>query len=146
MTMPAQNAQPEPEVDPNELGQEATATGASMNNARLGGQEGVGTLQVVRGRDSEVMEIRGTWRSKDDRAEDEGALAQLCEAFASGESVPYQGPLVDPDSDRDRVKVDVELTSTERYEFDTGEKEASEKADRRIFNFRPVDGKKALNL
>lgn len=143
MTTPAKNPPTDAGIDPDRLGEEASATGAEMGTARLGGQEGFGTMQVVRGNAREVVEIRGTWRSKDDGAADDGALAQLCDAVASGETVRYRGPLVDPESDRDQIDVDVEFTSTERYSFGT-EGDDDDTSERRIFNFRPVEGKAAL--
>lgn len=147
MTTQPQNATPANEIDTDRLGNEAVATGASMGTARLGGLEGVGTLQVVRGNELEVVEIRGTWRSTDDDASDDGVLARLCEAAASGGTVQYQGPLVDPDGDRDRATVDVEFTSTNRYGFMPADdsKGETEGPSRRIFNFRPVGGEASLH-
>lgn len=143
MTTQAQTPTQAENLEPERLGEEALATGAQMDKARLGGQEGVGTLQVVRGRNHEILEIKGTWRSSDDNAQDDGALAQLCDAVATGEAVRYQGPLVDPDRDRDKVTVDVEFTSTNRYRFmsDDDEKGGPE---RRIFNFTTVGHEAAL--
>ena len=143
MTMQAQTPTQEDSIDTQRLGEEAAATGARMDKARLGGQEGVGTLQVVRGRNQEILEIRGTWRSNDDSAQDDGALAQLCEAAAEGTSVQYQGPLVDPESDRDKANVEVTVTSTRRYAFMSDDDERGG-PERRIFNFTPVDGEAAL--
>lgn len=149
MTTPPKKPPTETGIDTDVLGEEALATGAEMGKARLGGQEGFGTIQVVRGNDQEVVDIRGTWRSKDDGAADDGALARLCAAAESGETVRYHGPLVDPNSDRDRIDVDVEFTSTERYSFaDEGDGQGKDEEDgteRRIFNFRPVGGKTALS-
>ena len=139
---PSQNNQVDTEV----LVKEATSTGAAVGNARLGGIEGIGTLQVVRGRDFEVMEIRGTWRAKDDEARDDGVLARLYEAATSGGTAQYQGPLVDPDGDRDRATVDVEFTSTNRYTYlpEDDRSGDGEGPSRRIFNFRPAGGEIAL--
>ena len=144
MTMQAQTPTQDDSIDTQRLGEEAAATGAQMGKARLGGQEGVGTLQVVRGRNQEILEIKGTWRSTDDSAQDDGALAQLCEAFAEGRSVRYQGPLVDPERDRDKATVEVEVTSTNRYRF-MGEDDEKGGPERRIFNFTPVEGEAALH-
>ena len=143
MTMQAQTPTQDESIDTQRLGEEAAATGAQMGKARLGGQEGVGTLQVVRGRNQEILEIKGTWRSSDDSVQDDGALAQLCEAFEEGRSVRYQGPLVDPERDRDKATVDVEVTSTSRYRF-MGEDDEKGGPERRIFNFTPVDGEAGL--
>lgn len=123
-----------------ELGEEAIAKGARMGEARLGGERGYGTLQIVRGRDGSVIEAKGTWRSAKDDARDDGVLARLCDAADSGDTVQYQGPIVDPDSDRDRVKVDVAFTSTARYVYDATVNDGEEAPERRIFNFRPVEG------
>lgn len=148
MTTPAKTAPTNAGIDTERLGQEASATGAEMGTAHLGGQEGFGTMQVVRGNNREVVEILGTWRAKNDGAADDGSLAQLHDAAASGDTVRYRGPLVDPESDRDRIDVDVEFTSTERYAFaaegDGEGDDAADKTERRIFNFRPVDGESAL--
>lgn len=143
MTMQAQTPTQDDSIDTQRLGEEAASTGAQMDKARLGGQEGIGTLQVVRGRNQEILEIKGTWRSQDDNAQDDGALAQLCEAVEQGEPVPYQGPLVDPERDRDKVSVDVEFTSTKRYAF-MGKSDDKGGPERRIFNFTPVEGDAAL--
>ena len=143
MTMQAQTPAQDNDIDTQRLGEEAASTGARMGKARLGGQEGVGTLQVVRGRNQEILEIKGTWRSDDDGAQDDGALAQLCDAAQQGSSVRYQGPLVDPDGDREKASVDVEFTSTNRYTF-MGDDDEKGGPERRIFNFTPVDGEAAL--
>lgn len=132
-------------LDTDRLGQEAVSTGATMHNCRLGGQEGLGTLQVVRGQNLNVLEIRGTWRSNNDDASDEGELARLCEAAATGSAVRYQGPVDDPGGKKERADVDVEVTWTKRYRFDAVEgQEEREGPERRIFNFQPVDGERGL--
>lgn len=144
MTMDAQTPTPETGLDTSRLGDEATATGAPMEKARLGGVDGLGTIQVVRGRNDELLEIRGTWRPSDDSAQDDGVLSQLCSAAESGDAVQYQGPVVDPERGISRATVDVTFTSTSRYTFndEDGVREAG--PSRRIFNFTPVEGASAL--
>lgn len=132
-------------IDTSQLGEQATAVGAELGSARLGGQDGVGTLQVVRGNNREVVEISGTWRAKDP-ASDSGALSSLYEAFEAGDTVQYDGPLADPESDRDRVSVEVEFTSSNRYDYDAEEEDEADESRRRVFNFQPVGGKKALDV
>lgn len=132
-------------IDTTQLGGEELATGAEMGNARLGGQEGLGTLQVVRGNNREVVEISGTWRSKDHGDADDGALKRLYDAFEAGETVEYEGPLDDPESSEKRVKLKVEFSSSNRYDYDTEEDHEAQETERRVFNFRPVEGEKALD-
>ena len=107
---------------------------AKMEPSTLGGVQGIGTLQVVRGqRRGDILEVLGTWRLKDDQENDVSALEA---ALESGETVIYKGKLDDPDEpERDDIEVEVKVLSIETYTYE-GEDEDDAGPERTLYNYR----------
>ena len=113
-------------------GSDETPT-AKMDTSTLGGVQGIGTLQVVRGqRRGDVLEILGTWRLEDDSDQDVSALQG---ALESGNTVLYKGRLDDPEEpERDEIEVEVNILSIETYTYEGEEDEAG--PERTLYNYR----------
>ncbi len=111
---------------------------AKMESSTLGGVPGIGTLQVVRGqRRGNVLEVLGTWRLKDDDAEQD--VKTLERALESGETVTYKGKLDDPDEpERDEIEVEVKILSIETYIYEGEEEDTEAEAgpERTLYNYR----------
>lgn len=127
-------------VKTQKLGEEASSKGARMAAASLAGHPGIGTLQVVRGRDSEVLEVRGTWRAEHD---DAAALERLRAAERAGEPVVYEGIVDDPENAERRAEVAVRLSSSGHYAYtdraDGDSVDPEDAPEHTVFNFVPLD-------
>lgn len=107
---------------------------ASTGKAKLGGIQGQGTLQVVRGQNKEVLEILGTWLLSDDQADLD--TSSLERAFEAGESVSYHGKLDDPEyPDRNEVEAKVKIASIQSYEFNQQKYEGENATEKVLYNF-----------
>ena len=84
-----------------------------LQPATLAGVTGVGTIQVVRTVDGDVLELIGTWRLVDD---DDTAVEQLRSAFEQQQSVTYEGYFSDPlHPDAAPVTIEVKILSVRPY-------------------------------
>lgn len=110
---------------------------AKMEPSTLGSVPGIGTLQVVRGqRRGDVLEVLGTWRLKDDNAEQD--VKTLERALESGETITYKGKLDDPDEpERDEIEVEVKILSIESYTYESEEDtDDNVGPERTLYNYR----------
>lgn len=115
--------------------QEGQHTVGKMTEATLGGVEGVGIIDVVRGNHDEVVEVVGTWRLTDTADSDVSALQR---AHESGEEVVYKGRLDDrKHAEQDHVEVRVRIVGVETYHYDEAEFEGDER-DRTLYKLELV--------
>lgn len=123
-------------LDTKDLGEEAVSQGAETGTSYLDGIKGRGTLQVVRGRNREVMELLGTWRPIDEDTD----VSPLEKAAEEEKRVRFQGTLADPEApDRNEVTTDVRISSHESYAFDAHLPEDEDGSTLRVFNFHPIE-------
>ena len=122
------------------LGRSAPNQGASLREARLGGVDGVGTLQILRDGSGQYVSTEGTWRPRDEGAD----VGELANAAEHGGTVRFEGVLDDPRKpEAERVTLDVAIRSHGRYRYETNSDldgdpvVAGEQRD--VFNFEPVD-------
>jgi hypothetical protein len=122
------------------LGRSGPPQGATLREARLGGVDGVGTLQILRDGSGAYVSTEGTWRPSREDAD----LEKLANAAERGDTVRFEGVLDDPSKpEAEQVTVDVAIRSHGRYRYESDSDldgdpvEAGEKRD--VFNFEPVD-------
>ena len=122
------------------LGRSGASQGASLREARLGGVDGLGTLQILRDGSGAYVSTEGTWRPRDASAE----LDALTHAAERGGTVRFEGVLDDPRKPQaEPVTVDVAIRSHGRYRYESDSDldgdavAAGEQRD--VFNFEPVD-------
>lgn len=118
------------------LDEEAVTQGAEVGDSLLDGIRGSGTIQVVRGRHRDVVEVLGSWRPHDESAD----TSSLERAAENDEPVRFEGRLDDPaDPDRTRVVGSFVITSYGDYRYDATLPEGEEGPVLRLFNLRPAD-------
>ena len=131
---PRRDAGPD-DLDVERIAPDEATQGAEVGEARLAGVTGIGTLQVVRGREGDVLRIEGTWRPFDESTD----ASAIESAISGGSTVRYEGKLDDPSHpEQDRCDVEVVLTSRSEYTWD-----ARAESDGRtlpLYNFRPREG------
>lgn len=109
--------------------------GAQVGEARLEGIAGVGTLQVTRDREGNVLHVEGTWRP-DDEGTDPSAIDAALEA---GRPLRYEGTFDDPARpERNRCEAEVVVTSRSTYTWDARKEDDGRTLP--LYNFRPRDG------
>lgn len=114
-----------------------TTTPATLAPATLDGVSGVGVLEIVRGQTGAVESTAGSWHLKRGAGQN-----RTFGETDIGRSVPYRGPLSDPDRSALReVSLTVRITSVGTYERtpDLGEKDEGDPFPQTIVNFEPVD-------
>lgn len=123
------------------LEEEAVTQGAATGTSYLDGLAGHGTLQVVRGRKLEVMELTGTWRPTDESTD----VSALVRAADEGRVIRFEGVIDDPDApQREEVVADVEISSHATYRFGARLPDDEEGPMFHVFNFRPTSPAKVV--
>lgn len=124
------------------LSEDEVTPNAETGPAELGGVPGLGTLQIVRGHEGEVLDVIGTWHLVAGEAGRD--LHALEEAYEQGDPVVYEGKLDDPaDPERREVKLEVRISSVGRYPMDAQQskeqrdEESEPVPELRFFNFHP---------
>jgi hypothetical protein len=108
-----------------------------LKPATLAGVAGVGTIQVVRTVDGDILELIGTWRLVNDEDCSVELLKRACE---QQQSITYEGYVSDPlYPDAEAVKVDVQILSIRPY-LHHPEAEAGEKGITKTFYRLKLDG------
>ena len=124
-----------------QLAEEAVTQGAEMGHSYLDGIKGRGTLQVVRGRNLEVMEITGTWRPLDEDTD----VSSLIQAAQEGAPLLYRGMIDDPDApERDEVSTEVKISSHNSYRFGASLPNDKQGPLLHVFNFKPATPTKVV--
>lgn len=132
------NAQsPTNDLNTRQLSEQGIMQGAHMAEATLAGVPGRGTIQVIRGRRLDRIDVQGTWRPNDEDTD----LSPVQKAVDAGEPMRFEGRMDDPaHPDRTTVEGDFVVSSFGDYAYDATLTPGQHGPTLRVFNLREADG------